>query len=127
MGAEIVIVEDDPAAGSLLTELLEHSGFTTDLVQDGSQALSVVKSNRPRLVILDIMLPGLDGLGVCKAIKRDLALRGTKVIILSGKVFAVERERVSRAGADLFIPKPFDVQGLSRKVVDLIGPPAKPS
>lgn len=123
MAAEIVIVDDDPIVGTLMTDVLREAGYTTLWVQECFQAEQILRQTKPRLAILDIMIPGMDGLTLLSRVKEDPATRETKCIIVSGKAFSTDRERALQQGADLFIEKPFDIDTFSQTVQGLIGQP----
>lgn len=121
---DILIVDDDPIVGQLTHELLRDAGFNPVLIQDSLRAIQTVKELRPRLVILDILMPGINGLALCKMIKSDPSIQDTRVIIVSGKSFQVEKERAAQHGADLFIEKPYDVELFAQKISELVKAPA---
>src|ERR1039457_2388673 len=106
MGLEILIVDDDPIGGSLTNTLLKEAGYETQLISDSRKVMAEVHAQRPGLVVLDILMPGIDGLTLCHMIKQDPALSDTKIIMVSGKAFQAEKERAMRYGANLFIEKP---------------------
>ncbi len=123
VGAEIIVVDDDPIGGTLTHNVLEESGYATELISDSRQVIAAVKAQRPGLVILDILMPGIDGLTLLHEIKQDPELSDTKVIIVSGKTFAEEKQRALRYGASLFLEKPYEVATLRRQVSELLGAP----
>ncbi|MFH1723249.1 MAG: response regulator [Elusimicrobiota bacterium] len=123
MSAEILIVDDDPLVGDLSNDLLTEAGFTTRVIRDSNLALGALKEDRPRLVLLDILMPGIDGLTLLHTIKNDPDLASTRVAVVSGKSFSAEIERAKEYGAEMFIQKPYDVKAFSKKIIELIGPP----
>jgi len=124
MGAEIIVVDDDPIAGSLTTEILADAGYRMLLVNESTKAIAAIKANRPRLAILDILMPGIDGITLCKMIKEDPEIQSTRVIIVSGKSFQAEKDRAIRLGADIFVEKPYNVDTFAQSVQNLIGAPS---
>lgn len=124
MPVEIVIVDDDPLVGGLSNDLLTDTGYTTTLVRDSHLAMKTIEEAQPRLVILDILMPGIDGLTLLHTIKNSETLKHIKAIVVSGKSFAPEIERAKEYGAELFIEKPYDVKKFATQVQELIGPPA---
>src|SRR5947209_4420954 len=120
---EILVVDDDPIGGSLTTTLLQEAGYDAQLVSDSQAVIAAVKAERPGLVILDILMPGIDGLTLCHSIKQDPELQDTKVIVVSGKAFAEDKEKALRFGASLFIEKPYSLETFSRGIRDVIGAP----
>src|SRR5213593_4782938 len=104
----ILIVDDDPLNRRLLTKSLEDEGHRTTAVADGFAALSTLEADRPDVVLLDIEMPGLDGIEVLERIKADKDLRHTPVIMISGVDDAESIVRCIETGADDYLPKPFD-------------------
>jgi len=123
MPAEIIIVDDDPLVAALSNSCLKDLGFTTHWIRDSSLVLENLRKHRPKLLLLDILMPGIDGLSLLHAIKQDPALCKTRVAIVSGKSFKAEIDRAREYGADLFISKPYDITMFSHQILDLIGPP----
>lgn len=123
MAAEILIVDDDPIGGSLTHTLLKEAGYDAELITDSKLVLDTVRADRPGLVILDILMPGIDGLTLCHMIKQDPAIRDTKIIMVSAKSFQAEKQRAMRYGANLFIEKPYNIDTFSQQVMEVVGPP----
>ncbi|MEK7389276.1 MAG: response regulator [Elusimicrobiota bacterium] len=118
--ADVLIFDDDPGVGDLMGDLLRSQGLTVSHFTSGAGAIQLVQENRPRLVILDIMMPGMDGLTACRTLKSNPATRGTKIAVLTAKSYAQDRETALRYGADLFFNKPFDPEGFARSVGKLL-------
>ena len=104
----ILIVDDDPINRALLTKNLEHDGHRATAVDNGFAALAALESDRPDVVLLDIVMPGLDGMEVLERLKADADLRHIPVIMISGVDDAESIVRCIETGADDFLPKPFD-------------------
>ncbi|MFA5141107.1 MAG: response regulator [Elusimicrobiota bacterium] len=126
MPYEILVVDDDPLVGALSTDILLNAGYQTQLIRDSRMAIPAIQEHRPKLVVLDILMPGLDGLSLLHMIKNDPALSQTHVAVVSGKSFAPEIDRAMQYGAELFIQKPYDVKAFAQRIQTLIGPPAAP-
>ncbi len=109
---DIIVVDDDKLVGELTRNVLEHSGFSVRLVPDSRNALSLIGQTSPKLVIADIMLPGISGLELCNRITSDPALAGVKVMIMSAKAFDTEIRRARAFGALHFLVKPFSKEEL---------------
>lgn len=124
MGAEIIVVDDDPIAGTLTSEILADAGYRMLLIHESVKAMAAIKAHKPRLCVLDILMPGIDGITLCQMIKEDPETKAIRVIIVSGKSFQVERDRATRLGADLFVEKPYNVDTFAQGVGNLIGPPS---
>ncbi|MBI4423816.1 MAG: response regulator [Elusimicrobia bacterium] len=113
---DVLIFEDDPDQAALAEVLLGTLGYTSRSLPDGAGALEAVGSLRPRLILLDIMMPGTDGLLLCRTLKSTPATSAIPVIITSGKSEAEERARAVRVGAEDFVQKPLDLERLAPPV-----------
>lgn len=100
-----LIVEDEPHIASILTAYLERDGLRAQIAQDGTQALQLFRQVRPDIVLLDISLPGMDGLDVLRAIRDE---GQTPVIMVSAMVDDVDKLLALRLGADDYVSKPFN-------------------
>ncbi|MDX6770985.1 MAG: response regulator [Elusimicrobiota bacterium] len=120
MAAQIIVVDDDPIVGSLTLELLQDAGFTALWVSDSLKAEGVIKENKPALVILDILMPGIDGLTLLHRLKSDPETAAIKAIVVSGKSFEPDKVRALQYGAELFIEKPYDVEVFAKKVTEIL-------
>ena len=117
MGKTIVlVVEDEIDILRLVTHNLESADFDVLTAQDGYEALSLAKKNLPQLVILDIMLPGLDGFEVCKELKRSPATQNIPILMLTAKGEEVDRIVGMELGADDYVVKPFSPRELILRV-----------
>ncbi len=120
MPAQIIIVDDDPLVGGLTLELLTDAGYSARLIQDSLKAQDIIKAEKPALVILDILMPGLDGLTLLHRLKSDPETQAIRAIIVSGKSFEAEKQRAAQYGAEAFIEKPYDVEQFAQKVNELM-------
>ena len=116
----VVCADDDEDILSLVTLRLERAGFEVAKATDGQQALELVRTRRPVLVILDVMMPRLTGYEVLDALRADPDLAGLKVILLSARVQEVDIERGIDAGADAYLAKPFKAPDLVATVEELL-------
>jgi CheY-like chemotaxis protein/ribonuclease BN (tRNA processing enzyme) len=116
MEKRLLIVDDDPIAGSLAFDLLNEAGFEAELLNQSLRALDTIKRKGYRLVLLDILMPGIDGITLCHDIKNDPQTSSVKVIVVSGKSFKADIDNALAQGADLFIEKPYSVEGLPEQV-----------
>jgi CheY-like chemotaxis protein len=127
---DIIIIDDDPMVGELSRDLLVDAGYTVTLVQDSLEAIPTIKAQMPRLIVTDIMMPGITGMDICKAVKSDPALKHIKIIVVSGKSYEVEKQRAFQFGADFFLQKPYNVETFSNTVKSILnespGNPAPP-
>ena len=111
----VLIVDDEHHIRLLIEqalEPLEDGGIELLTASDGEVALEVVEHHRPRLVFLDVMMPKRNGFEVCRAIKQDLGLSDTYVVMLTAKGQAYDREQGLDVGADVYLTKPFDPDAL---------------
>ena len=103
----VLIVDDDPAIRRDVSALLDLDEYGLLEAADGQAALEVVRDERPDLVILDLTMPRLDGLGTCQALRSDPELAGTRVLVLTGRDQPDDRAAARDAGADAYLVKPF--------------------
>ena len=109
---KILVVDDEVDFLKILKLNLEDSGYEVVTALNGKEALKKMKSENPDAVILDIMLPGLNGEEVCKSIRKDPVFGKTPVIMATGKNTDVDRIIGKVIGADIYITKPFDLKQL---------------
>ncbi len=112
----ILLVEDEPAIQQLVAEMLEEDGVGLRCAAGGTEALRVARRHRPHLVLLDIVLPDLDGVTVCRLLRGHAALREVPIYVLTARVRKADRESARRAGATGYIKKPFKAQQLQALV-----------
>jgi len=113
MKPRILVVDDDTALAEMLTIVLRGEGFDPYVVGDGTQALTAVRETRPDLVLLDLMLPGMNGIDVCKAIRAE---SGVPVVMLTAKTDTVDVVLGLESGADDYIQKPFKPKELVARI-----------
>ena len=113
--AKILIVDDDQTNIKFLKEILEDD-FQIKTVTSGEEALDIIYDYKPRILLLDIMLPGINGYDVCQKIREDERLSDMKIILVSAKAMISERQKGYDAGADDYITKPFDHEQLLSKI-----------
>lgn len=116
---KVLIVDDEPSILLSLEFLMKKEGYIVYIARDGEEAFELLKTFKPHLVLLDIMMPKVDGYQVCKYIKQTAEYSFTKVILLSAKNKEEEIEKGYEIGADLYIPKPFSTRDLVKKVNQL--------
>ena len=119
--AKILIAEDDSDLRLLVSLKLESSGHEVVSVEDGSAAANSCRELRPDLVILDLMMPGMSGLEVCRYIRSDPELKATPVILLTARAQASDIEAGKAAGVDEYLTKPFSPRELAVRVASLLG------
>lgn len=117
MKSRILIIEDDPVLGSVITEKLNASGYDASLVTDGAIGIETIRKTHPDIVLLDILLPTKNGYEVMEEISRDEAIKDTKVVIISNSGQPVEIERMIKLGAkDYLIKAQFTPEEVLAKV-----------
>ena len=119
MATCVLIAEDEPHIVESLSFVLEREGFTVRAVLDGDTALRELRANAPDLLILDLMLPRMNGFEVLKAAKADAALKRIPVIVLTAKGQAQDRRMVEEIGAEGFMTKPFSNREIVERMREL--------
>lgn len=104
---QILIIEDEKDIGELLEYNLQKEGFTTILANNGESGLKIARKEKPNLLILDLMLPGIDGLDVCRLIKSDSEIRDISIVMLTALGQEEDIIKGLESGADDYITKPF--------------------
>src|SRR5262245_61915000 len=117
----VLIADDDPLMIKSLQVMLRGAGYRVESVTDGAAAFELARKEPPRVALLDVMMPRLDGLDVCRAIKSDAALRHIKVFLLTARAMPRERQQGLDAGADDYITKPFAKADLMARVRSAMG------
>lgn len=119
-----MIVDDEPNIVLALELLMKKEGYEVHSVDDGQKAFDSVREFQPDLIILDIMMPKMDGYEVCQRIRADASFRDISIIMLTAKGREVEREKGLALGADYYITKPFSTREVMMRVKDIMS--AKP-
>ena len=120
MKARILIVDDDPHILMPLEFLMIKSGYEVHVARNGTEALSILESHIPDLVLLDIMMPDVDGYAICTHIKATPKLEHIKVVFLSAKTSEQDVKKGMDMGASLYLFKPFSTRDLVKKVGELL-------
>jgi len=120
MSRRIVLAEDEPNIVVSLEFLLKKAGHDVSTARDGEAALRLVHEARPDLIVLDVMLPLVDGFEVCRRIREDPGLRETKVLMLTARGRQSEIARGLEAGANAYMTKPFATRDLLSTVAELL-------
>src|SRR3954468_11771905 len=115
-GEPILIVDDTPVNLKLTRILLEHEGYEVRTASSAEEALELLKSFRPRLVLADIQMPGVDGLEMTRRIKKDPRNRDMLVVALTALAMKGDEERAIAAGCDGYITKPIDTRALGDRI-----------
>ena len=110
--ATVLIVEDNPANMTLASFLLQSAGYTVLTAADAEAGLTVAREAQPNLILMDIQLPGMDGLAATALLKRDTTTRAIPVIALTALAMKGDEERIRAAGCDGYIAKPLSYRNL---------------
>jgi DNA-binding response OmpR family regulator len=116
----ILVVDDEPEAVELVEFNLKQAGFSVVAATDGEEALKKAKATLPALIVLDLMLPEIDGLEVCKLLRRDATTTGIPIIMLTAKAAEVDRVVGLELGADDYVTKPFSPRELVLRIRKLL-------
>lgn len=117
---KVLIVDDDPNILLSLEFLLSKNNYQVLIARNGMEALAGVEKEVPDVVLLDIMMPDLDGYLVCEFIKKNKAYKHAKVIFLSARSKESDIEKGYEMGADLYIVKPFSTRALLEKITEFV-------
>jgi len=119
---KVLVVDDDPDLVELIVSVLKDDGrFETKVATNGFEAGMMVKEYRPDLIILDVMLPDINGKEVCLRVRSDDSLTNVKIICISGMVERNKIKKLKEAGADEFLQKPFETDFLVTRMCRLLG------
>jgi len=118
--ARIYIAEDDPDVRSILTRSLVDEGHEVQAAKDGRSALDAVLADPPDVLVLDLMMPELDGFAVLEAVRSGTSTRDVRVLVLTARNSESERVEGFEHGADLYLTKPFDHDEFVTSIADLL-------
>jgi two-component system phosphate regulon response regulator PhoB len=118
--ARVLIVEDEDNIALALAHVLKREGLEVSRVVDGEAGLQAIRDERPDLVLLDVMLPGMSGYEVCQNVRLEPELSDVKILIMTARGKAMERRKGLALGADGFIAKPFDLSELLERTRALL-------
>ena len=117
---KVLIVDDEPNILMSLEFLMKKQGYQVFIARDGKEAIEILDREIPQVIILDIMMPEVDGYEVCKYIRASEELNQTRVIFLSAKSKDVDIEKGYEIGANLYITKPFSTRNLVKSIKELL-------
>lgn len=119
-GEPILVIDDNPANAALVSFLLEKNGYQVRTASDASAALAILNEFAPRLIMMDVQLPGMDGLMLTRKLKADPETRDIVIIALTAYAMKGDDERVRAAGCDGYVSKPIDTRTLPGIVADFL-------
>jgi len=120
MAKKILIVDDEPQLVELLKIRLEANDYEVLVAVDGKEGLKIARSKKPDLIILDLMLPKIDGFALCRMLKFDEKYKNIPIIMFTARAQESDKKLGKEVGADAYITKPFDPQVLLKKIEDLL-------
>ena len=120
MPKKILLIDDEQVITKVLTSRFRSNGYEILVASDGQEGLAKARSENPHLIILDMMLPKLDGYRVCSLLKLDDNYKHIPILMLTARVQAQDQEKGIRAGADAYMTKPFEPEALLDKVRELL-------
>jgi two-component system alkaline phosphatase synthesis response regulator PhoP len=120
MSHTVLIADDEPNILISLEFLMKREGHQVLLARDGEEALALIRSARPALVLLDVMMPRKTGIEVCQAVRADDSLAGVKILMLTAKGRDTDVAQGLGVGADAYMTKPFSTKELAARVRDML-------
>ena len=124
MGQKILIVDDEAHIRMLIEQTLEEledEGVEFLTAENGEIALEIIQKENPKLVFLDVMMPKMNGMEVCRRVKKELALNDVFIVLLTAKGQELDRQRGQEVGADVYMTKPFDPEIILSKAKEVLG------
>ncbi|MDP2683025.1 MAG: response regulator [Deltaproteobacteria bacterium] len=124
MPKKILIVDDESHIRLLLEQTLEdieEKGAVLLMADNGEAALEIIKTERPGLVFMDVMMPKMNGFDVCRTVKKDLGMQDVHIVLLTAKGQEYDKQRGIEVGADMYITKPFNPDDIVLKASTVLG------
>jgi two-component system, OmpR family, alkaline phosphatase synthesis response regulator PhoP len=122
MAKKLLIVDDESHIRTLLEQTLEEledEGVELLSAENGEQALEIIESENPQLVFLDVMMPKMNGMEVCRRVKKELSLNNVYIVLLTAKGQELDRQKGQEVGADVYMTKPFDPEMILNKAKEV--------
>ena len=123
MGKVILIVEDDPKSLTLTKDLLKISGYDTIEATDGQQGVATARAKKPDLILMDLMMPKMDGYAAAHMLKTDAETKNIPIIMLTAVGYELNRQLAKKVGAEGYVTKPFTLQILIDAITPFLGAP----
>ncbi|HSV11280.1 MAG TPA: response regulator [Hanamia sp.] len=124
MEQKLLIVDDEAHIRMLLEQTLEEledDGVNFYSASNGEEAYEIIKTENPQLVFLDVMMPKMNGMEVCRKVKKELELKDVFIVLLTAKGQELDRQKGHEVGADLYMTKPFDPEAILEKAKEILG------
>ncbi|MBI2095321.1 MAG: response regulator [Candidatus Omnitrophica bacterium] len=120
-GKKILVVDDETELVAMVKMRLEANRYEVITAADGQEGLDAARRERPDLILLDLMLPKIDGYKVCGLLKADTRFRAIPVIVFTARAQDSDKKMAEETGADAYLTKPFEPQALLKKIAEFIG------
>jgi two-component system, OmpR family, alkaline phosphatase synthesis response regulator PhoP len=123
MEQKLLIVDDEAHIRMLIgqtLEELEDEGVNFFTAENGEQALEIIQEEKPQLVFLDVMMPKMNGMEVCRRVKKELGLNDVFIVLLTAKGQELDRQKGQEVGADIYMTKPFDPEKILEKAREVL-------
>jgi DNA-binding response OmpR family regulator len=127
LAGRVLVVDDEADLAEMLAWRLRRRGYQVDLMADGSGVMAQAAASDYSLFLLDVMLPGIKGLEICRLLREDWRSRRAGILVCSALGSGLSREAVLKAGADDYLPKPLDLEAFEQRVDLLAGRSARPA
>jgi DNA-binding response OmpR family regulator len=124
MEQKLLIVDDEAHIRMLIgqtLEDLEDEGIEFLTAENGEEALKIIQEENPQLVFLDVMMPKMNGMEVCRRVKKELGLNNVYIVLLTAKGQELDRQKGMEVGADVYMTKPFDPEAILAKAKEVLG------
>jgi DNA-binding response OmpR family regulator len=121
MSHKVLIADDEPNIVISLEYLMKRAGYEVHIARDGQEAIDAIRRERPRLVLLDLMMPKKSGYDVCQELRADAQIKDTLVLMLTAKGRDTDVDKGLGVGADAYMTKPFATKELVAKVAEMLG------
>jgi DNA-binding response OmpR family regulator len=121
MSHKVLIADDEPNIVISLEYLMKRAGYEVHIARDGQEAIDAIRRERPRLVLLDVMMPRKSGYDVCQELRADAQIKDTLVLMLTAKGRDTDVDKGLGVGADAYMTKPFATKELVAKVAEMLG------
>ena len=122
MGDRVLIVDDNPTNLKLVSFLVKANGYEVDTAIDADAAIAAIAAQRPRVILMDLQLPGIDGLELTRRLKADPATRDISIIAVTAYAMKGDQERARAAGCDDYVTKPIDTRALPELIARYVKP-----
>jgi CheY-like chemotaxis protein len=118
MGKRVLVVDDNPTNLKLVSFLVRASGYDVETAADAEQALAAIRANPPALILMDLQLPGIDGIELTRRLKADAATRDIRIVAVTAYAMKGDQEKALAAGCDAYVTKPIDTRALPALIAE---------